>query len=100
MAGINKSPYRILRKPIMTEKTTNVGTLYNCVVFEVHPEATKTEIRNAVERAFSVEIESVRTVNCLGKIKRVSKNIGRQRNTKKAYVSLKPGHTIRMIEGL
>jgi large subunit ribosomal protein L23 len=100
MAGINKSPYRILKRPVITEKSANAGTVDSTVVFEVHPQATKTEIKNAVEKVFEVEVKSVRTVNTAGKLKRVAMRVGQQKGRRKAYVSLKPGHSINVIEGL
>ncbi len=100
MAGINKSPYRILKRPVITEKSATASSVDGTVVFEVHPKATKIDIRKAVEKIFEVEVKSIRTVNTAGKVKRVGARVGTQKGRRKAYVSLKPGHTINVIEGL
>jgi large subunit ribosomal protein L23 len=69
-------------------------------VFEVHPSANKIEIRAAVERAFGVEVQHVRTSNVAGKLRRYGRFLGRRSSWKKAYVTLKPGSkTIDYLEG-
>lgn len=100
MGSIKKSKFSILRKPRVTEKSAVVGSLSNCVVFDVHPKANKIEIKKAVESIFDVKVKSVRTINVLGKLKRRGKNIGFENNWKKAYVSLQEGSSIEVIEGL
>jgi large subunit ribosomal protein L23 len=100
MASIKKSVFQIVRKPRITEKAALAGASDNSMVFEVHPDANKIEIRNAVEKIFDVKVDEVRTVNCRGKMKRVGQRTGYQRNWKKAYVSLKEGSSIDIIEGL
>ncbi len=83
-----KSPYDILRKPVLTEKTYDLfpGKTYT---FEVDKSANKIEIKKAVEEVFGVEVESVRTVNLDGKIRRQGNSSGRTPSKKKAYVKLK-----------
>ena len=82
-----KTPYDIIRKPILTEK--GYDNLQNKVyTFQVATDATKTEVKQAVEAAFGVKVESVRTINVLGKIKRQGATQGRRPSTKKAYVKL------------
>ena len=101
MASINKSPYSIILNPVITEKasvTSSKGG--NTVIFEVHPQANKIEIRKAVEKIFDVKVKEVRTLRYQGKIKRVYARTGMQSTTKRAYVSLQAGHTINVIEGL
>lgn len=98
--GINKSIYRILRKPRITEKGTIAGSLQNSVVFDVHPKATKSDIRRAVEEVFDVKVGKVRTMNGQGKLKRVGQRLGYQSDWKKAYVSLKEGSAFEIIEGM
>ena len=100
MARVTKSPFSILRKPRITEKAAHASAESNCVIFDVHPKAGKLEIKNAVEKIFDVKVASVRTAQFKGKYKRVGKHQGIQPNFKKAYVSLKEGSTIDMIEGL
>ena len=89
--------YKIIRRPVITEKTAAMG---ETVAFEVARQATKDEIRAAVERVFSVKVKAVRTVNALGKVKRVGKSVGRRANWKKAYVTLAEGQNINLVEGL
>lgn len=82
-----KTPYDIIRKPILTEK--GYDNLQNKVyTFQVATDATKTEVKQAVEAAFGVKVESVRTINVLGKMKRQGATQGRRPSTKKAYVKL------------
>ena len=100
MSSVTSSPYQILRRPRITEKAAISGSESNSAVFEVHPRATKTEIKNAVERIFDVKVKAVRTLRYKGKLKRVGKRVGRQRDWKKAYVSLREGDSIDFIEGL
>lgn len=100
MASTKKTLYSILRKPKITEKTAIAGSVNNSFVFEVHPQANKIEIKQAVEKLFSVKVDSVRTVNTMGKIKRVGAIQGRRINRKKAYVCLQKGYSLDVIEGL
>jgi large subunit ribosomal protein L23 len=100
MSSTKKQIYSVLRSPLITEKAANAGSSTNTAVFEVHPEATKNEIRQAVEKIFKVKVEGVRTVNCLGKLKRVSGRLGKQPDWKKAYVRLAEGSSIDVVEGL
>jgi large subunit ribosomal protein L23 len=92
--------YAVLVAPVVTEKSALVGGEGGGVVFKVKPDANKTEIREAVERVFNVEVKSVRTSNLLGKLKRTTGSVGRRASVKKAYVTLKQGHTIDIVEGL
>ena len=85
---------RILLSPIVSEKSNRVGDAHNQVVFKVVPDASKPEIKRAVERMFSVEVESVQTMNYSGKRKGFARRAGRRPNWKKAYVCLKDGHEI------
>jgi len=87
------SNYDIIRNPVVTEKSTNASE-HSQVVFDVKIDATKPEIKAAVEAMFKVQVESVQVVNVSGKIKRFGRFTGRRRNWKKAYVCLKPGQEI------
>ncbi len=89
-----KEIYDILIRPLLTEKGTNLQESANVYLFEVHPNATKVEIKDAVEKVFNVRVERVRTMNILGKAKRFRRSLGRRRSWKKAYVTLKEGDTI------
>jgi large subunit ribosomal protein L23 len=89
----------VVRGPIITEKGTLVGEAGNQVVFRVHPEANKIEIRRAVETLFKVKVTKVRTARNLGKERRVGKHLGRRPNWKKAYVTLAEGNRIDFFEG-
>ena len=97
MASINKSPYSIILKPVITEKAAAGGST---AVFEVHPQANKIEIKKAVEKIFDVKVKEVRTLRYQGKVKRVYARTGMQKTTKRAYISLQAGHTINVIEGV
>jgi large subunit ribosomal protein L23 len=85
---------QVLVAPIVSEKATNVGEKANQVLFKVLRDATKPEIKAAVELMFKVEVASVQTVNQKGKTKRFGRSIGRRDHVKKAYVSLKPGQEL------
>ena len=85
---------QVLVAPIVSEKATLVAEKHNQVVFKVLRDATKPEIKAAVELMFKVEVESVSTVVQKGKVKRFGKSIGRRDHVKKAYVSLKAGQEL------
>ena len=85
---------QVLVAPIVSEKATGVTEKHNQVLFKVLRDATKPEIKAAVELMFKVEVEAVRTINQRGKEKRFGKSIGRRDHIKKAYVSLKKGQEL------
>ena len=85
---------QVLVEPIVSEKATSVAEKHNQVLFKVLRDATKPEIKAAVELMFKVEVDAVRTVNQRGKQKRFGRSIGRRDHIKKAYVSLKKGHEL------
>ena len=89
----------VVRGPIITEKGTLVGEAGNQVVFRVHTNANKIEIRHAIETLFKVKVTKVRTAQHLGKVRRVGKYAGRRPNWKKAYVTLAEGNRIDFFEG-
>ncbi len=91
-----KSIYQVIRRPLITEKSTNLKETQNTLAFEVHPDATKPEIKKAVEALFSVKIAQVRVANVHGKVKRQRRYAGKRPDWKKAYVVLKKGE--KMIE--
>ena len=96
-----KEPFRAIRRPRITEKTTLLrerdASLY---VFEVDRALNKQEIKMSVEKLFNVKVESVRTQNVKGKMKRVGRSLGRRPSWKKAYVKLREGEqTLEFFEG-
>lgn len=92
--------YHILREPVITEKSSIVGGDGSQVVFKVDRRADKTVIKKAVEKIYNVEIAKIRTCNYQGKLKRTLRQVGRTAAYKKAYVTLKEGNSIDIVEGL
>ena len=88
--------YQIIRRPIITEKGLGVKETQHTVVFEVAKDATKTEIKEAVQRVFKVKVDHVRTAIFHGKFRRRGRAEGFRSDWKKAYVRLKEGE--KMIE--
>ncbi len=86
--------HQVLRRPIISEKSTNAAESGQQVVFEVLTDATKNEIKTAVESLFEVSVEGVQVINVRGKIKRFGKTPGKRTNWKKAYVRLAEGDDI------
>ncbi|MGH8728096.1 MAG: 50S ribosomal protein L23 [Burkholderiales bacterium] len=84
----------VIVSPLVSEKTTFVGDKNNQSVFEVRRDATKPEIKAAVELLFKVKVEGVTTANAKGKSKRFGRMMGRRNHSKKAYVSLAKGQEI------
>ncbi len=91
--------YDIIVAPHLSEKGTNLADRHGQFVFEVRTDASKPEIRAAVEKLFNVEVDSVQVLNARGKVKRHGRHWGKRRNWKKAYVQLKPGHDIDFVGG-
>src|ERR1700685_2385911 len=83
--------FQIIRRPIITEKGLGVKETQHTVVFEVAPDATKTEIREAVQQIFKVKVAAVRTANFHGKFRRRGRAEGHRRDWQKAYVKLAAG---------
>ena len=91
----------LLLAPIVSEKATFIADRHNQVIFRVRPDATKGEVKAAVELMWKdkkVEVESVQIVNVQGKVKRFGAFKGRRRHWKKAYVSLKPGQELNFAQ--
>jgi len=82
---------KVLVAPIVSEKATSVAETHNQVLFKVLRDATKPEIKAAVELLLKAEVTGVRVVNQKGKVKKFGRSIGRRDHVKKAYVSLKAG---------
>ena len=84
----------VLDAPIISEKSTIAAEKNNQFVFKVKKQATKIQVKNAIEAMFKVEVASVHVLNVKGKKKRFGKTLGQRSDWKKAYVKLKPGHDI------
>ncbi|HJY84058.1 MAG TPA: 50S ribosomal protein L23 [Candidatus Binatia bacterium] len=97
---MSRDVYSVITAPLITEKVTLVGESGNQVVFRVQPQANKLAIKNAVETLFKVKVTKVRTIQYLGKERRVGKSRGRRPAWKKAYVTLAAGNRIDFFEGV
>jgi len=86
-----KPLHQIIRKPLVTEKSNLMKETDNVVAFEVALGSNKVEIKQAIERAFDVKVQEVRTLIVAGKVKRSGRNFGKRSNVKKAYVTLAEG---------
>jgi len=82
---------QVIRRPLVTEKSTMLREDTNVIAFEVDPHANKIEVKKAVEELFKVKVEEVRLFNVRGKMKRMGRWAGRRRDWRKAYVRLKEG---------
>ncbi len=90
---------QVLLAPQISEKATMLAEKANQVVFVVTPDATKPEIKAAVELLFKVQVSAVQVANAKGKVKRFGRTMGRRSNVRKAFVSLIPGQEINFAEG-
>ena len=90
---------QVLLAPQVSEKATFIADKNEQVIFRVASDATKPEIKAAVELLFKVDVKSVQIANVKGKEKRFGKFMGRRHNWKKAFVCLKPGQEINFVEG-
>jgi large subunit ribosomal protein L23 len=91
-----KDPYKIVIRPVITEKSTLLKEKNREVCFEVDPRANKSEIKKAAEQIFKIKVERVRIQNKRGKKRRVGRSEGKKKDWKKAYIKLKEGE--KMIE--
>lgn len=90
--------YSVIKKPHVTEKTSLGSDATNTIAVVVDRDANKIEIKKAVEELFKVKVETVRTVNVAGKVKRYGRNFGKKSNWKKAYVTLQKGQSLDFFE--
>ena len=90
---------QVILAPQITEKATYVADKNQQIAFKVLPDATKPEIKAAVELVFKVEVQGVTVANVKGKTKRAGRVMGHRKDWKKAYVSLKPGQEINFAAG-
>ena len=89
---------QVVIAPVISEKSTLVGEKQNQYVFRVMQDATKAEVKAAIESLFKVSVDAVNVVNIAGKQKRFGRSMGRRRNIRKAYVSLAAGQEINFAE--
>lgn len=94
------TPYEIIKRPVVSEKTTLQKENFNQVCFEVDRRANRVEIRQAVEKIFNVKVAAVKTLQIKGKVKRRGRIVGKRRDWKKANVKLMPGERIEFFEGV
>lgn len=94
-----KNMYGVIKRPILSEKTTLQKEEGNKITFEVDPRANKIEIKQAVEKIFKVKVNNVHTMMVRGKVKRQGRFSGKRPDWKKAIVSLKPGEKVSFLEG-
>jgi large subunit ribosomal protein L23 len=90
----------IIKRPLITEKTSIQKELYNQLTFEVDRRANRIEIKRAIETVFNVRVSNVKTIQVTGKIKRRGRIVGKRRDWKKAIVRLMPGERIDFFEGV
>ena len=90
---------QIILRPIITEKTTDLKAA-DIYVFSVLSDATKVDIKNAVENVFKVKVVSVNTINSAGRRRQTGRSVGKTAKIKKAYVKLASGQKIDMLEGM
>jgi large subunit ribosomal protein L23 len=95
-----KGPYEVIRKPLLTEKSTRLKEEGNQYLFRVAKTANKVEIKQAIEALFNVTVLEVRTLRVQGKLKRLGRFQGRRPDWKKAVATLKPGDSIDLYEGV
>ena len=94
------NPYEVIKRPILTEKTNFQADELRQYTFEVDMRANKHDIREAVEKAFDVEVEKVNVMRVPGKVRRFGRNVGITSLWKKAMVTLAPGESISFFEGV
>ena len=90
----------IIKRPLITEKTSIQKELYNQLTFEVDRRANRIEIKRAIETVFNVRVSDVKTIQVTGKIKQRGRITGKRRDWKKAIVRLMPGERIDFFEGV
>lgn len=95
---MDRKRYRIIQRPLFTEKTTRMQEASNQYVFAVDSDANKHEIADAVEKLFGVTVENVRTQAQMGKVRRMGRFAGRRPDWKKAIVTLAEGDSIELYE--
>jgi large subunit ribosomal protein L23 len=94
------TPYDIIKRPLITEKTSIQKEVYNQLTFEVDRRANRVEIKRAIEKIFNVNVAGVKTMQVKGKTKQRGRIAGKRRDWKKAIVTLMPGERIDFFEGV
>jgi len=97
---MNSRQYKILKRPLITEKSTTEKETHNKLFFEVDRRANKIEIKSAVEKIFSVDVLDVTTMNVKGKKKRVGRFFTKGSDWKKAIVTIESGQRVEFFEGV
>ena len=97
---MSSGPWQVIKSHITTERSTKLRKKNNEYVFEVERSANKFIIKKAVEEAFKVKVDSIRTINVAGKRRRLGRNEGKTSVWKKAVVRLKAGETIGIFENV
>ncbi len=97
---MNEKSYQILKRPLVTEKSTDEKEEHNKLYFEVDRRANKIEIKEAVRLIFKVDVLDVTTMNMKGKRKRVGRYFTKRPDWKKAIVTIKPGQRVEFFEGV
>jgi len=87
-SGIELESHEVIRRPLVTEKGTHVSEKWNAYTFEIHPLATKPDVRRAVEELFEVRVKAIRIQNRVGKPRRHRLSVGHTKSWKKAIVKL------------
>ncbi len=93
-------PHDIIKRPLITEKTSIQKEVNNQITFEVDRRANRVEIKKAIENIFNVNVVGVKTMQVKGKTKQRGRIVGKQRDWKKAIVTLMPGERIDFFEGV
>jgi large subunit ribosomal protein L23 len=96
---MKEKAYQILKRPLLTEKSTTQKESFNKLYFEVDRRANKIEIKQAVEQIFKVDVVDVSTLTMSGKVKRVGRTFSKRPDWKKAVVTIKPGQQVKFFEG-
>lgn len=97
---MNRKNYEILKRPLVTEKSTVEKDARNKLYFEVDRDANKIEIKEAVQKIFKVDVLDVSTISMKGKKKRVGRHFTQLPDWKKAVVTIKPGQRVEFFEGV
>jgi large subunit ribosomal protein L23 len=92
--------FEVIKRPIISEKSTVQNEMFRTYAFEVAPSSNKQEIREAVEKLFKVKVDTVRTMVVHGKHKRTGRFVSKRTNWKKALVTLKEGQKIEFFQGV
>ena len=93
------TPHDVVMRPVLSEKAV-MGIADSKYAFYVHPKANRTQIKDAIEQVFSVDVVKINLINVRGKVKSLGRYSGRRPARKKAIVTLKPGQRIQELEGL